>query len=121
MFFLGIQREASPPICFGQSRLQRMRIIFVEPERASGANESADDPSFELLPRLQAMPHSHTLQPRPVNGQILRGENDELYERIGNRIRRLRTLLRAEWRGDRSRHSDPPTKTEHTQDCGSDV
>ena len=92
MFFVGIQREAAPPICFGQSRLQRMRIIFVEPERVSGASEADGEPPFELLPQLPALPHRRALQPRLVNGEILRGENDELYERIGNRIRRLRIL-----------------------------
>jgi hypothetical protein len=92
MFFVGIQREVAPPICFGQSRLQRMRIIFVEPERASGASEADGEPQFELLPPLPALPHRRALQPRLVNGEILRDENDEFYERIGNRIRRLRTL-----------------------------
>jgi hypothetical protein len=92
MFFVGIQREATPPICFGQSRLQRMRIIFVEPERASGATEADGEPPFELLPPLPVLPHRRALQPRLVNGEILRDENDEFYERIGNRIRRLRTL-----------------------------
>src|SRR6266436_8201771 len=92
MFFVGIQREVAPPICFGQSRLQRMRIIFVEPERASGASEADGEPQFELLPPLPPLPHRRALQPRLVNGEILRDENDEFYERIGNRIRRLRTL-----------------------------
>ena len=92
MFFVGIQREATPPIRFGQSRLQRMRIIFVEPERVSGASEADGEPPFELLPQLPALPHRRALQPRLVNGEILRGENDELYERIGKRIRRLRRL-----------------------------
>ncbi len=92
MFFVGIQREATPPICFGQSRLQRMRIIFVDPDRATGASEKDGEPPFELLPQLPALPHRRALEPRLVNGEILRGENDELYERIGNRIRRLRTL-----------------------------
>src|SRR5262245_24793996 len=87
MFFVGIQREAAPPIRLGQSRLQRMRIIFVEPKRASG--EGKDEPSFELLPQLPALPHRGALQPCLVNGEILRGEDDEFYERIGNRIRRL--------------------------------
>src|SRR5262245_18584968 len=92
MFFVAIQRETTPPVCFGQSRLQRMRIIFVEPERAAARAEAAGEPAFEVLPPLPALPHRRALQPRRVNGEILCGENDELYERIGNRIRRLRTL-----------------------------
>ncbi len=92
MFFVAIQRETAPPVCYGQSRLQRMRIIFVEPERAHGPGGGGCEPKFELLPQLPALPHRRALQPRRVNGEILCGENDELYERIGNRIRRLRTL-----------------------------
>jgi hypothetical protein len=92
MFFVGIQREMAPPICFGHSQLQRMRVIVVEPDRATAASDVEGDPPFELLPQLQTLPHRRALQPRLVNGEILRGENDELYERIGNRIRRLRTL-----------------------------
>src|SRR5215471_2751914 len=92
MFFVAIQRETAPPVCFGQSRLQRMRIIFVEPERAANRGEPNGEPAFELLPQLPALPHRRALQPRLVNGEILCGENDELYERIGNRIRRLRAL-----------------------------
>jgi len=92
MFFVAIQRETAPPVCFGQTRLQRMRIVFVEPERAAGRADSAGEPAFELLPQLPALPHCRALHPRRVNGEILCGENDELYERVGNRIRRLRTL-----------------------------
>ena len=92
MFFVAIQRQTSPPICFGQSRLQRMRVIFVEPEHVSDSREAVGEPAFEVLPRLPARLHHRAFQPRVVNGEILRGENDELYERIGNSIRRLRTL-----------------------------
>ena len=92
MFFVAIQREVAPPVCFGQSRLQRMRVIFVEPEQASDRRELTDEPAFEVLPPLPAPPYHLALQPRMVHGEILRGENEELYERIGNRIRQLRNL-----------------------------
>ena len=92
MFFVAIQREVAPPVCFGQNRLQRMRVIFVEPEQASDRRELVDEPAFEVLPPLPAPPYHLALQPRLVHGEILRGENEELYERIGNRIRRLRNL-----------------------------
>jgi hypothetical protein len=117
MFFVAIQRETTPPVCFGQSRLQRMRIIFVEPERAAGRGETNGEPAFELLPQLPALPHRRALQPRRVNGEILCGENDELYERIGNRIRRLRTLA-AGPNGEviDIAKSEPPEKNEKRQD-----
>jgi hypothetical protein len=34
MFFVGIQREIAPPLVFGQNRLQRMRVILVEPRES---------------------------------------------------------------------------------------
>jgi hypothetical protein len=94
MFFVAIQREQAPPVCFGRSRLERMRVIAVQPRNLdpNTFNDEAVEPAFEVLPRLSALPHHRTLQPRLVNGEILRGENDEFYERIGNRIRRLRNL-----------------------------
>jgi hypothetical protein len=94
MFFVAIQREQAPPVCFGRSKLERMRVIVVEPRDldSNTFNDEAVEPAFEVLPRLPALPHHRTLQSRLVNGEILRGENDELYERIGNRIRRLRNL-----------------------------
>jgi len=94
MFFVGIQREIAPPLVFGQNRLQRMRVILVEPSEALDlADAGGDDSLPEVLPQLPAPPHHLALQPRLVQGEILRGENDELYEKIGGRIRRLRRLV----------------------------
>jgi hypothetical protein len=94
MFFVGIQREIAPPLVFGQSRLQRMRVILVEPGEAIDlADAGGDDSLPEVLPQLPAPPHHLALQPRLVQGEILRGENDELYEKIGGRIHRLRRLV----------------------------
>lgn len=94
MFFVGIQREIAPPLVFGQNRLQRMRVILVEPGEAIDlADAGGDDSLPEVLPQLPAPPHHLALQPRLVQGEILRGENDELYEKIGGRIRRLRRLV----------------------------
>ncbi len=94
MFFVGIQREIAPPLVFGQNRLQRMRVILVEPGEAMDlADAGGDDSLPEVLPQLPGPPHHLALQPRLVQGEILRGENDELYEKIGGRIRRLRRLV----------------------------
>jgi hypothetical protein len=92
MFFVGIQREMAPPVFFGRSRLHKMRVILVEADQAAGMCQETGQPKFEMLPTLPAPPHHLALQPRLVHGEILRGENDELYERVGNRIRRLRNL-----------------------------
>ena len=94
MFFVGIQREMAPPLMFGQNRLQRMRVILIEPGETSDLADAGDDDSLpEVLPQLPAPPYHLALQPRLVQGEILRGENDELYEKIGGRIRRLRRLV----------------------------
>ena len=93
MFFVGIQREIAPPLVFGQNRFQRMRVILVEPGEAIDLAGAGDDSLPEVLPPLPAPPHHLALQPRLVQGEILRGENDELYEKIGGRIRRLRRLV----------------------------
>jgi len=99
MFFVGIQRDVSPPLVFGHSRLQRMRVIVVAPgDLAPGpfddaATEVQSVP--EVLPQLpppSALPRHISRQSRLVTGEILRGENNELYEKIGSRIWRLRRL-----------------------------
>src|SRR5262245_32267758 len=88
MFFVGLQRDLAPPILFGRSRFHKMRVILVEPNQAAEMCPESGHAQFEMLPSLPAPPHHLALQPRLVHGEILRGENDELYERLGNRIRR---------------------------------
>jgi hypothetical protein len=92
MVFLGIQPDISPPVLIGRSRLQRMRVIIVEPPAAANLES---DPLAELLPQLPApsvVLRDLQLQPRLVHGEILQAENEELFERIGNRIHRLHQL-----------------------------
>ena len=99
MFFVGIQRDVSPPLVFGHSRLQRMRVIVVAPGDLDPGpfDDEATEPQSvpEVLPQLppaSALPRHISRQSRLVTGEILRGENNELYEKIGNRIWRLRRL-----------------------------
>jgi hypothetical protein len=99
MFFVGIQRDVSPPLVFGHSRLQRMRVIVVAPgdlDPGPFDDEATELQSVpEVLPQLpppSALPRHISRQSRLVTGEILRGENNELYEKIGNRIWRLRRL-----------------------------
>jgi hypothetical protein len=99
IFFVGIQRDISPPLVFGHSRLQRMRVIVVEPRDLdpNPFDDEATEPQLlpEVLPQLpppSALPRHLLRESRLVTGEILRGENDELYEKIGNRIWRLRRL-----------------------------
>lgn len=98
---VGIQRDMCPPLAFGDTRLERMRIIVIAPEQAAQLFDSEPDVAdgdllAEVLPRWpQALPLARAPQsrPRPVLGEILRGENGALYERFGNRIRPLRRLV----------------------------
>jgi hypothetical protein len=99
MFFIGIQRDISPPLRFGHNRLQRMRVIVVEPRDLDPGSfdDEVTEPQLlpEVLPQLpppSALPRHLLRQSRLVTGEILRGENDELYEKIGGRIWRLRRL-----------------------------
>ena len=99
MFFVGIQRDISPPLVFGHSRLQRMRVIVVAPGDLDPGpfDDEATEPQLlpEVLPQLpppSALPRHLLRQSRLVTGEILRGENNELYEKIGSRIWRLRRL-----------------------------
>ncbi|MBE7500243.1 MAG: hypothetical protein HS113_08040 [Verrucomicrobiales bacterium] len=97
---VGIQRDLAPPLAWGSTRLQRMRIILVEPRLASELRDpdpAEPDPDglAEVLPpwrpprerAASALGH-----PRPVLGEILRGEDGTLYERFGTRIRPLLRL-----------------------------
>ena len=100
MFFVGIQRDISPPLMFGHSRLQRMRVIVVEPRDLDPGSfdDEATEPQLlpEVLPQLpppSALPRHLLRQSRLVTGEILRGENDELYEKIGSQIWRLRRVV----------------------------
>src|SRR4029077_11225096 len=85
MFFVGIQRDVSPPLVFGHSRLQRMGWIVVAPGDLDPG--PCDDEATEVqsvpeglpqLPPPSALPRHISRQSRLVTGEILRGENNEL-------------------------------------------
>ena len=98
---VGIQRDVCPPVNFGNTRLERMRIIVVAPEHAAELFEAEPtdlDPDslpevLPLLPPTLGLTRTPQFQPRSVLGEILRGENGAFYERFGNRIRPLRQLV----------------------------
>lgn len=97
---VGIQRDLGPALPFGGTRLQRMRVIVVEPRLTSDppdaeADSPDEDSMAEVLPPWapggERFPAPHT-PARPVLGEILRGEDGALYERFGARIRPLAGL-----------------------------
>jgi hypothetical protein len=77
----------------------RMRVVVIGPAEAAELfrpDRAGIDPGCEVLPQLpppSTLPYHSALRPRLVRGNILCGEHDELYEKVGNRIRRLRRLV----------------------------
>lgn len=100
-FFVGIQPETCPPLTLGNARLERMRIIVIAPEQplqwcGSESTDTTPASLAEVLPLLPPGWHRlpiTQLRPRLVLGEILRGENGALYERVGQQIRPLRQLV----------------------------
>lgn len=98
---VGIQRDVTPPFFFSGGRLQRMRVIVVTPGETDqlvdlDGNGPDDGMMAEVLPPLTAPlapAQQFRLKPRLVQGEILRGEEGTLYERLGLRIRPLRRLV----------------------------
>jgi hypothetical protein len=86
---VGIRRQPAPPLRFGAQRLHRMHVLVMQPQHEFETRSRADDMD-QVLPRLDCWPTE--AQARPVLGEILRGEQGDWYERIGNRIRPLRQL-----------------------------
>ena len=87
---IGIRRQAVPPLRFGAQQLHRMHVLVMNPHQRFEVPSPSDELE-QVLPRLSCWPAQ--AQARPVLGEILRGEQGEWYERIGNRIRPLRRLV----------------------------
>jgi hypothetical protein len=93
IYLIAVPRDVMPPVFYGNAMLQRMRAVTLSPGAAAAA-ELGDGivniPFEDVLQRLGAQPATHPM--RPVNGEILRDEQGQLYERNGSFIRRLRNL-----------------------------
>jgi hypothetical protein len=78
--------------------MQRMRVVVLPPTQPNEFDSSDRLPGVfrqALLPMPPAPPMSQEkrLQPRPIRGEILRGQEGRLYEKIGERIRPLHKLV----------------------------
>lgn len=93
---LGIQRDPRPPLLFGPHRLERLRIVIIDRDPSAGEMEEAEedgaDDDTEILPQIPLDRFRPPTPARPVQGEILRGEDGTLYERFGHRIRPLNAL-----------------------------
>ncbi|HSE85908.1 MAG TPA: hypothetical protein VLJ79_06800, partial [Candidatus Binatia bacterium] len=97
VFLVAIHGGLLPPIPHERNRMQRMRVVVVPPNQPHEP-DSPDLPGVfrrALPPMPPALPLSQEkrLQPRPVRGEILRGQKGRLYEKIGEQIRPLHKLV----------------------------
>jgi hypothetical protein len=89
---IGMQRDVSPPLVFGDQLLQRMGVICAGQDEPEIAPEG--DMGIHVLPplqRLARMDEAHP--PRLVRGEILRCERGTFYEHCRGQIRPLHRLV----------------------------
>lgn len=92
ILLIGMQRDVSPPLVFGDQLLQRMGVICAGQDEREIAPEG--DTGIHVLPplqRLTRMGEAHP--PRLVRGEILRCERGTFYEHCRGQIRPLHRLF----------------------------
>jgi hypothetical protein len=97
VFLVAIHGGLLPPIPHERNPVQRMRVVVLSPNQLN-ESDSTDLPGVfrrALPPMLPVLPMSQEkrLQPRPIRGEILRGQEGRLYEKIGEQIRPLHKLV----------------------------
>lgn len=92
ILLVGIQREVSPPVVFGDQLLQRMGVVCAG--RDEREFEPEGDTGVHVLPPLKRPERrGETHPPRLVRGEILRCERGTFYEHCRGRIRPLHRLF----------------------------
>ncbi len=98
IFLVAIQGEAYAPSPFGQEPLPRMQPLLATPEQA----EDLGSANLTAYPMPRAVPMTHrdfrfpdedAFYARPVEGEILRDQSGNFYEKIGPTIRPLGKLV----------------------------
>ena len=97
VFLVAIHGGLLAPIPHERNPMQRMRVVVLPPNQLN-ESDSPDLPGVfrrALPPMPPVLPTSQEkrLQPRPIRGEILRGQEGRLYEKIGERIRPLHKLV----------------------------
>ena len=109
LYLFAVQRDLFPPTCLGDTLLQRMRVIFVEPGNVTGFDPS--DLMISALPPLPppVRPASHAsveVSPRArhIQGEILRDDDGRLYEKNWTPPSPTSSVgLRTKWGSSRTR------------------
>jgi hypothetical protein len=97
VFLVAIHGGLLPPIPHERNPMQRMRVVVLPPNQLN-ESDSSDLPgvfrrALPPVPPAPPMSQEKRLQPRPIRGEILRGQEGRLYEKIGERIRPLHKLV----------------------------
>src|SRR5438094_702858 len=97
VFLVAIHGGLLPPIPHERNPMQRMRVVVLPPNQPN-ESDSSDLPgvfrrALPPMPPAPPMSQKKRLQPRPIRGEILRGQEGRLYEKIGERIRPLHKLV----------------------------
>lgn len=90
MILVAMQNELLPPVFFGQTPLQRMRVMIVAPGEPVNFPPSAI--VLPMIPSTLQKREALPLSSRRVAGDILRDQEGRLYEKTANGIRPLHRL-----------------------------
>ena len=98
VFLVAIHGGLFTPPTHERNPMQPMRVVVLPPSQASEFESSDLLPgvfrhALPPIPPALPMPQEKRLQPRPVRGEILRGLQGRLYEKIGEQIRPLHKLV----------------------------
>lgn len=97
VFFVAIQPELSPPVFHGEDVFERVRVTLMEPPDAWFGRGAETDTlalgSDSAALAAPAMPLDSATCPRLVRGEVLRGPDGRLFEKLGHEIRPLHRLV----------------------------
>jgi len=98
VFLVAIHGGLLSPTPQERNPMQRMRVVVLPPNQPNESDSSDLLPgvfrrALPPIPPALSMTQEKRLQARPVQGEILRGQEGRLYEKIGEQIRPLHKLV----------------------------